>query len=130
MRTRAARLGTMLLVAACSSGISCSGGGGDGGGGGVVNPPPGNPPPAGNPVSALEDASTRLIAGLAGSCLSGVTTALTALRAKMSPSRTATSADVQLVRTALAQCPDDATAADRDEIGLALDVADDVIAGR
>ncbi|MFN8669624.1 MAG: hypothetical protein U0164_20720 [Gemmatimonadaceae bacterium] len=48
----------------------------------------------------------------------------------MSPQRTATSTDVQSARTALAQCPDDAAAADRDAIGLALDVADDVIAGR
>ena len=114
----------MLLVL-----VGCSGGG-DKGGGGVVNPPPGNPPPAGDPVASLEDASGRLVAGLSGSCLSGVTSALTTLRGKMSPQRTATSTDVQTVRTALAQCPDDATAADRDAIGLALDVADDVIAGR
>lgn len=115
----------MVLPAACSGG-----GDGGGGGGGVVNPPPVTPPPAGDPVPSLEDASSRLLAGLAGTCLTTVTSSLTTLRSKMSPQRTATAADVQTVRAALAQCPDDATAADRDAIGLALDVADDVIAGR
>jgi hypothetical protein len=48
----------------------------------------------------------------------------------MSPSRTAVAADVSAVRTALSSCIDDTSVPDRDAIRLALDVADDVIAGR
>lgn len=120
------------MAIACTVGVvACSGGGGGDGGGGVVNPPNNPPPPpSGDPVPSLEDASDRLLAGLSSTCLASVTAALTSLRGKMSPSRTATAADVNAVRSALATCPDDATAADRDALRLALDVADDVVAGR
>ncbi|MFN8573721.1 MAG: hypothetical protein U0132_16820 [Gemmatimonadaceae bacterium] len=115
---------TATIVLVCI-GSGCTGGdSGAGPGGG------GPPPVTGAVVPALEDAAERLVGGLPAVCLSGVSSALTALRAKMSPTRTATAADVSAVRTALSGCTDDASAADRDAIRLALDVADDVIAGR
>ncbi|MBK9980469.1 MAG: hypothetical protein IPP20_21610 [Gemmatimonadetes bacterium] len=115
------------LLACITSAVlaGCGGGGGDSPG---VTPPPANTngPPS-TAVSALEDAAARLAPTL-GSCSSRVTTDLATLRAVMSPFLNATRADVDRVRTALTACTDVGVEADRDALGLALDVAIDVLA--
>lgn len=118
------RGGLILTVAAPFLLLGCSGNGGDGPAGG------GTPAPAGTAVPALDDAADRVLAGLPAACSPSVASALTRLQTRMSPQRTATEADVTAVRTALATCNDDATAPEVEAIGLSLDVASDIIAGR
>lgn len=87
----------------------------------------GPPPPPSSPVAALDDASDRLVPVL-GACTPTIGEALSALRADMSPALAASRADVDAVRAALAACPNLNSEADRAAIGLALDVAVDVLA--
>ncbi len=131
-RTRAAqplRTGSRLALLACITSAALVGCGGSGGGDspGVTPPPTNTNGPPSTAVSALEDAAARLAPTL-GSCSSRVTTDLATLRAVMSPFLNATRADVDRVRTALTACTDVGVEADRDALGLALDVAIDVLA--
>lgn len=94
-----------------------------------TNPPPPPPPngPPSAPIAALDDAAARIAPALGG-CSDRVTTELTTLRLAMAPFLNATRADVERVRTALTGCTDPGALADRDAVGLALDVAVDMLA--
>lgn len=115
------RPSALLLLASL---LGC--GSGDPSGTNPPPPPPPNGPPSG-PVAALEDAAARIAPAL-GDCGGRVTAELATLRSAMAPFLNATRADVERVRTALTNCTDPGVQADRDAVGLALDVAVDILA--